>query len=108
MEEFTTLSHLIALITTAAAIAVLVPVTRFWPGPWVAPASWLLAAFLVGIEVAYQVVQARDGTWSVAVSLPLYVCDVAAFVAAAALVWPRPMLTDSRGSGLSAAQCRAC
>lgn len=94
MGQFTTQNDLIALITTAAAIAVLVPVTRFWPGPWVTPASWLLAAFLVSIEVAYQIVQARNGTWSAAMSLPLYVCDIAAFVGAAALIWPKPMLIE--------------
>ena len=94
MEQLTTQSHLIALITTAAAAVILVPVTRFRPGAWVTPASWLLAAFLVGIEVAYQIVQAYDGTWSAAISLPLYVCDVAAFVAAAALIWPMPVLTE--------------
>ncbi len=39
-------------------------------------------------------VQAHRGTWSVASSLPLFVCDVAAFIGALALVWRRAILVE--------------
>ncbi len=93
-HQFTSVSHLLALAVTALLLAVLVPLARWRPGTWLTVLCWALAAALVGNEVAYQVVQAHRGTWSLAYSLPLFVCDVAAFVAAIGLVWPRAILVE--------------
>ena len=94
MHQFTSISHLIALGTTALLVAVLVPLARFRPGAWVRVVCWALAVALVGNELAYQLVQAHWGTWSVVDSLPLFVCDVSAFIGAIALVWPRGILIE--------------
>jgi hypothetical integral membrane protein (TIGR02206 family) len=94
VHEFTSPSHLIALAVTVGAIAALVPLARLRPGSWVKATSWLLALLLVGNEIAYQVVQADTGTWSVSHSLPLYLCDIGAFIGALALIWPRPILVE--------------
>jgi hypothetical integral membrane protein (TIGR02206 family) len=94
VHQFTSPSHLAALAVTVVTIAVLVPLARLRPGSWVTVASWLLAIFLVVNEVVYQIYQVDNGTWNVNHSLPLYLCDIGAFVAAVALVRPRPILVE--------------
>ncbi|MGO8687298.1 MAG: TIGR02206 family membrane protein [Candidatus Dormibacteria bacterium] len=94
--------HALALALTVVAAAALVPLVRLRPGRWVTPASWLLALLLVANEVGFQLVQWRGWSsdpwvahsWTVGFSLPLYVCDVAAFVAAAALVSRHRLLAE--------------
>jgi hypothetical integral membrane protein (TIGR02206 family) len=94
--------HLLALALTVVSLAVLVPLVRLRPGRWVTPASWLLALLLVANEVGFQLVQWRGWSsdpwvaheWTVGFSLPLYICDVAAFVGAAALVSRRRLLAE--------------
>jgi hypothetical integral membrane protein (TIGR02206 family) len=94
MDQFTSFSHLLALGATVLLVAILVPPARRRPGTWVTAVAWGLAAALVVNEVAYQLVQVHRGTWSVTYSLPLFVCDVGAFVAALALVWRRRILVE--------------
>jgi hypothetical integral membrane protein (TIGR02206 family) len=94
VQQFTSPSHVIALVVTVVAIAALVPLARLRPGPWVTVTAWLLALFLVGNEIAYQLVQVGNGTWSVSHSLPLYLCDIGAVVGAVALIWLRPVLVE--------------
>jgi hypothetical integral membrane protein (TIGR02206 family) len=94
--------HLLALALTVALVAVLVPLVRLRPGGWVGPASWVLALVLVANEIAYEVVQWQGGLgeawvahrWTVGFSLPLYLCDVTAFIGAAALVTRRRLLVE--------------
>jgi len=102
MDQSVGAGHVLAIGLTVALIAILVPLVRLRPGAWVTVASWLLALLLVANEVAYELVQWQGGlgemyvahTWTVGFSLPLYVCDVAAFVGAAALVTRRPILVE--------------
>jgi len=94
VHQFTSPSHLAALAVTVVTIAVLVPLARLRPGSWVTVISWLLAIFLVVNEIVYQIYQVDNGTWNVNHSLPLYLCDIGAFVAAFALVRPRPILVE--------------
>jgi hypothetical integral membrane protein (TIGR02206 family) len=102
MDQSVGSGHLLALVLTVVAVAILVPLVRLRPGGWVAPASWLLALVLVANEIAFQLVQSQGGLgeayvahrWTVGFSLPLYLCDVAAFVGAAALVTRRPILVE--------------
>jgi hypothetical integral membrane protein (TIGR02206 family) len=82
------------MAVTVISIAVLVPLARFRPGHWVTVASWLLAIFLVVNEIVYQIYQVANGTWAAGHSLPLYLCDIGAFVAAAALIRPRTILVE--------------
>ena len=94
--------HLLALAVTVAAVGGLVPLVRLRRGRWVTVASWVLAFLLIANEIAYQIVQWRGGlgepyvahTWTVGFSLPLYICDVAAFVGSVALVTRRPILVE--------------
>jgi hypothetical integral membrane protein (TIGR02206 family) len=94
VHQFTSPSHLAALVITVVAIAALVPLARTRPGLWVTLISWLLALILVVNEIVYQVVQVQNGTWGASHSLPLYLCDIGAFIAAAALIWPKPILVE--------------
>ena len=102
MDHSVGAGHLLALAITVVAVAGLVPLLRWRPGPWVAAASGLLALLLVANEIGFQLVQGRGWSsdpwvphaWTVGSSLPLYVCDVAAFVAAAALVSRRRLLVE--------------
>jgi hypothetical integral membrane protein (TIGR02206 family) len=94
VQQFPTPSHVIALVVTVIAIVALGPLARARPGRWVTVIAWLLAVFLVVNEIVYQVVQVENGTWNVNHSLPLYLCDIGAFVAAVALIWPRPILVE--------------
>jgi len=102
MDQSVGFGHLLALLVAVLVAGLLVPLVRLRPGRWVAPASWLLAAVLVANEVAYELVQWRGGlgetyvahTWTVGFSLPLYICDVAAFVGAAALVTRQRTLAE--------------
>jgi hypothetical integral membrane protein (TIGR02206 family) len=87
-------SHLIGLAAAAVAIGTLVPLARLRPGGWVAVVCRALAIALVGNVLGLQVMFARAGTWSVSSSLPLYICDIAAVVAAFALVWPKRLLVE--------------
>jgi hypothetical integral membrane protein (TIGR02206 family) len=102
MDQSVGSGHLLALLITVVAVALLVPLVRLRPGRWVTPASWLLAVILVANEVAFELVQWQGGlgetyvahTWTVGFSLPLYICDVAALVGAAALVTRRRTLVE--------------
>jgi Integral membrane protein (intg_mem_TP0381) len=82
------------MAVTVVSIATLVPLARLRPGRWVTVVSWLLALFLVANEIEYQVYQVGNGSWGAGYSLPLYLCDIGAFVAAAALIWPKPILVE--------------
>ena len=102
MDQSVGTGHLLAIGLTVVLVLVLIPLVRLRPGPWVTAASWLLAMILVANEIAFELVQWQGGlgepyvahTWTVGFSLPLYVCDVAAFVGAAALVTRRPILVE--------------
>jgi len=81
--------HVGALVAIAASTALLVVAARRRPGPWLK----VLAAVLVVDEVSWWVFLLGGGQpgSQVALSLPLQLCDVAIFIAAAAL-WTRQQL----------------
>jgi hypothetical integral membrane protein (TIGR02206 family) len=94
MQGFAGSAHLVALALSAALAITVVPLARLRPGRWVTVASVLLGVFLIGQELAYEVVLPVAGRFSTQYSLPLYLCDVAAFVAGAALIRPKPLLVE--------------
>jgi hypothetical integral membrane protein (TIGR02206 family) len=102
MDQSVGPGHVLALAVTVAVVAGLVPLVRLRPGRWVTVASWVLAFLLIANEIAFEIVQWQGGlgetyvahTWTVGFSLPLYVCDVAAFVGGVALVTRRPILVE--------------
>lgn len=95
MSQFTQAGHLAALaatglVTLGLCLAARSPRLR---GPARRMAS-ILGILLVANEVGYEVVRALEGTWSAADTLPLYLCDAAAFIAGAALICERPLLVE--------------
>ncbi len=89
MSDLLALEHVFALVAIALSTALLVVAARRRPGPWLK----VLAAVLVVDEVSWWVFLLGGGQpgSQVALSLPLQLCDVAIFIAAAAL-WTRQQL----------------
>ena len=89
MSDLLAPEHIVALVAIALSTALLVVAARRWPGPWLK----VLAAVLVVDEVSWWVFLLGGGQpgSQVALSLPLQLCDVAIFIAAAAL-WTRQQL----------------
>jgi len=89
VSDLLTPEHIVALVAIALSTALLVVAARRRPGPWLK----VLAAVLVVDEVSWWVFLLGGGQpgSQVALSLPLQLCDVAIFIAAAAL-WTRQQL----------------
>ena len=89
MSELLAPEHVIALVAIAAATAALVVAARLRPGNWLR----VLAIVLVVDEVSWWIYLLGGGVPGsrIAQSLPLQLCDVAIFIAAAAL-WTRNRL----------------
>ena len=89
MSELLAPEHVIALVAIAAATAALVVAARLRPGNWLR----VVAIVLVVDEVSWWVYLLGGGVPGsrIAQSLPLQLCDVAIFIAAAAL-WTRNRL----------------
>jgi hypothetical integral membrane protein (TIGR02206 family) len=86
--------HAVSLAVIAVLIAALVGAARSRPGRWTVAAGRFLAIVIVANETSWWVTIAFQHTWSLSYALPLHLCDVAAFVAAAALWSRRPLLVE--------------
>jgi hypothetical integral membrane protein (TIGR02206 family) len=86
--------HIQTLAVIAVLIAALVVAARLRPGVWTVPAGRVLAIVILANEMSWWVWLAFQHTWSLSYALPLHLCDVAAFVAAAALWTRRPLLVE--------------
>ena len=88
--------HLIAIAAIVVITTALVAAARLRPGQWTGAAGIALAVVLVADEVAWLVYLARtSGSGAdIFAGLPLQLCDVAIFVAAAALVLRRQLLVE--------------
>ncbi|MDQ6713231.1 MAG: TIGR02206 family membrane protein [Candidatus Dormibacteraeota bacterium] len=64
------------------------------PGRWIGAVAGIMALGLVIAEVSWQPFVIANHTWSVGASLPVQLCDVGGFVAAAALVWRQLLLVE--------------
>jgi hypothetical integral membrane protein (TIGR02206 family) len=84
--------HVAALLVIAVSAAVLTAAARRNPGPWIG----VLAAVLVADEVSWWVFMAAGGgePGQRAQPLPLQLCDMGIFVAAAALWTRRQLLVE--------------
>src|SRR4030081_962184 len=85
--------HILTLAVIAVLTAVLVIAARRG-GAWTVPAARALAIVIVANEASWWVWLGFQHTWSFSYALPLHLCDVAAFVAAAALWTRRPLLVE--------------
>ena len=86
--------HLIPLgLLVVAAIALCVAARRV-PGRWTAAAAATIAVAIVISELSWQPYVLANHSWSAAFSLPVQLCDVGGFVAAAALLWRAALLVE--------------
>jgi hypothetical integral membrane protein (TIGR02206 family) len=86
--------HILTLAVIAVLTAMLVIAARLRSGAWTVPAARALAIVIVANEASWWVWLAFEHAWSFSYALPLHLCDVAAFVAAAALWTRRPLLVE--------------
>lgn len=94
MSRLLAAEHLITLGVIAACVAALVTAARVRPGTWTVPACRTLALVILANELGWWVWLGFQHTWSTAYALPLQLCDVVAFVSAAALWSRRPLLVE--------------
>jgi hypothetical integral membrane protein (TIGR02206 family) len=86
--------HGVTLAVITVLITALVVGARSRPGAWTVAAARVLAVVIVVNEASWWLWLAFQHTWSISYALPLHLCDVAAFVAAAALWTRRPLLVE--------------
>jgi len=94
MSRLVAAEHLITLGVIAACVATLVTAARVRPGTWTWQACRTLALVILANELGWWVWLGFQHTWSAAYALPLQLCDVVAFVAAAALWFRLPLLVE--------------
>lgn len=88
------LEHLLPLALLVAVAASICTAARRVPGRWTAIVATLIAMAIVVTELSWQPYVLANHTWSAAFSLPLQLCDVGGFVAAAALAWRQALLVE--------------
>lgn len=76
------------------AITVLVAAARLRPGRWTQVAAHALALLILVNEVGWWVWAWQRDALSLQNNLPIFLCDVAAFVSAAALITRAPLLVE--------------
>jgi hypothetical integral membrane protein (TIGR02206 family) len=86
--------HLIPLALLVVASAALCITARRAPGRWTGIAAALIAVAIVITELSWQPYAVGNHSWSAAFSLPVQLCDVGGFVAAAALLWRQAVLVE--------------
>jgi hypothetical integral membrane protein (TIGR02206 family) len=88
------LEHLLTLAVIGVCIGALVTAARLRPGPWTVIACRVLAAVILVNECSWWVWLELHHVWSASYALPLQLCDVVAFVSAAALWFRNPLLVE--------------
>lgn len=86
--------HLFPLALLAVVAAALCAVARRSPGRWTNAAAAMMAVAIVVSELSWQPYVLANHSWSAAFSLPVQLCDVGGFVAAAALLWRQALLVE--------------
>ena len=86
--------HLVPLALLAVVAAALCAIVRRLPGRWTNVAAAMIALAIVATELSWQPYVLANRSWSVAFSLPVQLCDVGGFVAAAALLWRQALLVE--------------
>src|SRR5437879_12168867 len=67
---------------------------RLAPGRWTGVVATMIAAAIVITTLSWQPYVLVNNSWSAALSLPVQLCDVGGFVAAAALLWRQAVLVE--------------
>ena len=86
--------HVLPLALLVVVAVLLCVAARRAPGRWIDAVAAIIALTLVVAELSWQPYVVANGTWSAAASLPVQLCDVAGFVAAAALLWRQLVLVE--------------
>jgi hypothetical integral membrane protein (TIGR02206 family) len=79
--------HLVTVTVIVIAIATLVAAARLRPGRWTGAAAVVLGLVILGNELGWWVWEAVHHSFDIGQDLPLFPCDVIAFVAPIALWW---------------------
>ena len=93
MADLLSTEHLLTVLVVTGSIGALVTTARLRPGLWT-PAARILAVVILVNEAGWWVWLAVHHTLSASYALPFQLCDVAAFVSAAALWTRRPLLVE--------------
>ena len=86
--------HLVPLAVLVVAAVVLCVAARRSPGRWIDAVAASIALVLVIAELSWQPYVLANHVWSAGASLPVQLCDVGGFVAAAALLWRQLLLVE--------------
>jgi hypothetical integral membrane protein (TIGR02206 family) len=86
--------HLIPLALLVIAAATLCMAARLAPGRWTVLVATVIAVAIVITTLSWQPYVLVNNSWSAALSLPVQLCDVGGFVAAAALLWRQAVLVE--------------
>lgn len=84
--------YFLSLAGVALAAVVVTAAARLFPGRWTTVFARALAVFLVANQLSWYVVERN--TLSLQWSLPLGLCEMGTFVAAAALWWQTPLVVE--------------
>jgi hypothetical integral membrane protein (TIGR02206 family) len=91
---FFSAEHLLPLAGLVVVAALVCAAAWRWPGAWLDAVARTLAIVIVVAELSWQPYLVLHGGWSPAIALPVQLCDVGGFVAAAALWWRKPLLVE--------------
>ena len=92
--DFFSAEHLVPLAGLVVAAAVLCFAAWRRPGFWLEVVARGTAVIIVVAELSWQPYLLLHGRWSPAIALPVQLCDIGGFVAAAALWWRKPVLVE--------------
>ena len=82
----------LAILVVVASL--LCAAARRTPGRWLEWVAVIIAVAIVITELSWQPYVMANHSWSAAYSLPVQLCDVGGFVAAAALIWRQLLLIE--------------
>jgi hypothetical integral membrane protein (TIGR02206 family) len=86
--------HVVPLGVLVVVAVLLCVAARRAPGRWINAVAAIMALAIVVAELSWQPYVLADDAWSVAASLPVQLCDLGGFVAAAALLWRQLLLVE--------------
>jgi hypothetical integral membrane protein (TIGR02206 family) len=86
--------HLVPLALLVIVAAALCTAARRATGRWTGIVAAIIAAAIVVTELSWQPYVLANHSWSAAFSLPVQLCDIGGFVAAAALLWRQALLVE--------------
>lgn len=86
--------HIVTVLVTLASITALTLAARWRPGTWTRVAAGALAGLIVGNELGWLIWVWQEHAFDIQTGLPVFLCDVAAFVAGAALITRQRFLTE--------------